>query len=70
MDNNIRELRRDKGLSIAALSKRSGINKGRLSEIERGIRDLYNDECTALKNALGVDHIDMYVKVPVEPRKR
>jgi transcriptional regulator with XRE-family HTH domain len=37
MSTGLRELRTQKGVSIRELERRTGINRGRLSQLERGI---------------------------------
>ena len=63
MKTNIKALRDTQGISIRALSKLTGINKGKLSYIERGIHHPDNSEVELITEALGAP-IEMWVAVP------
>jgi transcriptional regulator with XRE-family HTH domain len=66
LDTNIKALRDHKGLSLAALSDLTGINKGTLSRIERGIYHPDNLEVELIHKALGAP-IEMWISI--KPRK-
>jgi transcriptional regulator with XRE-family HTH domain len=53
------------GLSLSELARLTGINKGQLSLIERGIYRPDNDQVSAIAAVLG-EPVRMWV--PVEPR--
>jgi len=50
----LRTWRRSKGVSIRELEKRTGINRGRLSQVERGI-PATSDELAKIAKALEHD---------------
>ena len=52
---NVRELRRARGLSQEELAFRAGIHRNYLGGIERGERNLALDNISAIAKALGVD---------------
>jgi len=55
----IRDLRDERGLSINTLGKASGVSKGALSSIERGLVLITLPTIAALANALGVSAADL-----------
>ncbi|MFE9775775.1 helix-turn-helix domain-containing protein [Streptomyces sp. NPDC005931] len=52
--HRLRELRRDRGVSLSELARRSAIGKGTLSELESGRRNPTLETLYALTRALGV----------------
>lgn len=50
----LREVRHARGLSVTEAAERSGLHKGRISELERGERSPRQDELDALSAAYGV----------------
>ena len=52
---NVRELRRSRGLSQEELAFRAGIHRNYLGGIERGERNPALDNISAIAKALGVD---------------
>lgn len=65
METNIKTLREARNLTLPALAELAGMNKGKLSYIERGIQHPTNAEVEALAEALGAP-IEMWY--PVNPR--
>ncbi len=65
MKTNIKELRKAQNITLPQLAVITGINKGKLSYIERGIMHPTNEEVSAIKKALG-EPIEMWY--PVHPR--
>jgi transcriptional regulator with XRE-family HTH domain len=65
VETNIPVMRDEKELSVSELARRTGINKGHLSEIERGIRIPTNDQVSAIARVLGGP---VWVWVEVPPR--
>ncbi len=60
-DNPVRVWREYRGLTQAALSEKSGVRQGYLSEIESGKKPGSVDAYKALARALGVDVDDLLV---------
>jgi transcriptional regulator with XRE-family HTH domain len=60
---NVKDLRDRKQLSLSGLALEAGLNKGRVSEIERGIRRPTQTEKQALEEALGSEVIQ-WIEVP------
>ena len=56
---NVRELRRARGLSQEELAFRAGIHRNYLGGIERGERNPALDNISAIAKALGVDLSDL-----------
>jgi transcriptional regulator with XRE-family HTH domain len=50
---NIKQLREAQGLSGRALARKAGINPGSLSQMERGIRVMSENEILRIESALG-----------------
>jgi transcriptional regulator with XRE-family HTH domain len=53
MRTNIRQLREAQGLSGRSLARRAKINPGSLSQMERGIRVMSENEIMRIESALG-----------------
>jgi len=68
VETNITALRKAKGLGIRALSDLTGINRGRLSIIERGIYHPTNSEVEKIVEVLG-EPIEIWHRVPILPRE-
>lgn len=51
---NIRRIRKELGLSLSALAARLGFDKGGLSRIERGERELRESQLAEIAEKLGV----------------
>ena len=60
---NIKDLRQDKGWTLSQLAQYAGINKGRVSEIENGVRRPTRAEKCKLEDALDFE-IRQWVSVP------
>jgi transcriptional regulator with XRE-family HTH domain len=56
----IKHLRREKGLTLEVLAKRTGITKGYLSKIERGIQTPPISTLSRIAVALGIDMADFF----------
>jgi len=54
-------VRRTKGVSIAELSKRSGISRTTIYKVERGEGDVSTKTLKALADALGVKITDFFI---------
>ena len=50
----IREIRKERGLTIAELAAKIGVSAPHLSEVERGVKNVNNHLLTRLASALGV----------------
>ena len=69
LETNIKALRDTKGIGIRALSKLTGINRGRLSVIENGIYHPTNIEVDKLVGVLGAPvELHVVTRHKVEPR--
>jgi len=68
METNVRVLREAKSLSIRELSTLTGINRGRLSIIERGIYHPTNSEVESIVSVLG-EPVEIWHRVPIAPRE-
>lgn len=55
----IRQLRKDRGLTLEQLAGRIGVSAPHLSEVERGKKNLNNHLIERLSDALGVKHTDL-----------
>lgn len=55
----IRELRKDRGLTLEQLASKIGVSTPHLSEVERGKKNLNNHLIERLALALGVPHSDL-----------
>jgi transcriptional regulator with XRE-family HTH domain len=64
LENNLRKLRKNKHLTIRDVEAATGINRGKLSEIENGIRRPSYDQRVALNDFIGED-VAFWVKMPV-----
>ena len=64
--NNIREIRTSQCISIRDLARITGIHKGILSDIERGIRVPSQAEVKLIEDIIG--EVSLWVRVPVPPR--
>ncbi len=64
MENNLREIREKRHLSIRDVEKGTGINRGKLSEIENGIRKPTYDQRLQL-NTFFDEEIKFWIKLPV-----
>jgi len=53
MQNNIRELREKKGLSLGDVTRLTGIHKSDLSRVERGLTELHPGWRRKLEGVLG-----------------
>ena len=51
-ENRIRELRKQRGVTLEALAARVGLDHSHLSRIERGERKLSTDQARAIASAL------------------
>jgi transcriptional regulator with XRE-family HTH domain len=67
VETNIRTAREAIGMTLPTLAEMTGINKGHLSEIERGIRIPDNDQVSAIAEAIG-SPVEMWVRLEVKPR--
>lgn len=68
MENDLRIIRELRGLSIRKLSVLTGINRGKLSEIENGIRRPTLQHILAIEKVL--DHeITFTYRIPVDLKK-
>jgi transcriptional regulator with XRE-family HTH domain len=59
MQNRIRKLRLDRGLTLDQLAERAGTTLQQLSRLERAERRLTDEWMTRLSNALGVRPVDL-----------
>lgn len=64
MENNLRKLRKARNISLRALEQMTGINRGQLSEIERGVRKPTYDQ-RLLLNDIFEDKLRFWVRVAV-----
>lgn len=56
----IRQHRKRLGLTLEEMQKRTGINNGNLSKIERGMQSLTNDSMQSIANAFGIPLSDLF----------
>lgn len=61
LPNNIRYWRKQRGLTLDALSQRIGISKQMLGMLERGERQLYDKHRIALARELDIDPADLFL---------
>lgn len=59
--NRIREVRTGRGISLSALAVSTGLGKGTLSELERGLRNATLDTLFAVTTALAIPLSDLLV---------
>lgn len=62
---NIRQMRKDRGLTIQQLADQIGVSAPHLSEIERGKKNLNNHLITRLSTALGVEPAALIAATPI-----
>ena len=58
----IKQIRKEKGISLSELSKLTGISKGHLSSVERGEKDIAFSKMCIIADALKVTTEDLYKK--------
>lgn len=63
----IRDHRKRLGLTLQELQKRTGINNGNLSKIERGQQSLTNDSMKAIAKAFGMSLPDLFSAQRAQP---
>jgi transcriptional regulator with XRE-family HTH domain len=64
--NNLRRLRKAKGLSQDALAFEAGINRTYIGGVERGERNVSLDNIVRLAAALGTNPAELLVQYPAE----
>lgn len=67
LSDRLRQLRRAQGLSLRALSERSGVSQGMLSEIERGSKNPTVKLAYQIAQALGISISDLLEQDPTTP---
>lgn len=61
MKNNLRKMRWQRGLSVTALSKLSGVSHSQITKIENGdVKYVLLDTAYKLSSALGVSVYDLF----------
>jgi transcriptional regulator with XRE-family HTH domain len=60
--NNLREIRKSKGISQWSLAQRSKVHQSRISLAENGLVELTREEKKRLTDALGVDATEILPK--------
>jgi transcriptional regulator with XRE-family HTH domain len=67
VENNLRDVRESKRLTIRDLESATGISKSHLSEIENGIRKPTPEERLKLESHFGVGVIRYWYRIPADP---
>jgi transcriptional regulator with XRE-family HTH domain len=64
----IRELRQEQRLSLFQLAKKSGVSKGHISSVERGLAVINVGTIDKLAKALGLELFDLVILPDAGPR--